>query len=153
MRSTRYWGVCGFLEGGQGGEGIVDEFLGGVDGLVDSEDGGPGGFVGGRVFAGGFAEFSGALGHVEDIVDDLEGETGLFAKGAEAACVTEGVDTADPGGAAFLLFDGSAEGGADAIVAAVVGAGGGGGVVAEETAGDDCDVQQRAGFGAVDAFD
>ena len=51
--------------------------------MVDAEDGGPGGFDAGGVFAGGFAEFCGALGHVEDVVDDLKGEAGLFAEGAE----------------------------------------------------------------------
>ena len=78
-------GVGGFAEGFEGGEGVGDEFVGVFEGLVDAVDGGPGGFDAGGVFAGGLAEFFGALGHVEDVVDDLEGEAGFFAEGAEAA--------------------------------------------------------------------
>jgi hypothetical protein len=77
------WG-CGFAEGSEGGEGVGDEFFGVVEALVDAEDGGPGGFVDGGVLAGGLAELGGVLGHVEDVVDDLEGEAGFFAEGAEA---------------------------------------------------------------------
>ena len=54
------------------------------EGLVDAEDGGPSGFGAGGVFAGSLAELFGALCHVEDVVDDLEGETGFFAEDAEA---------------------------------------------------------------------
>ena len=54
------------------------------EGLVDAVDGGPGGLDAGGVLAGGLAEFFGALRHVEDVVDDLEGQAGLFAEGAEA---------------------------------------------------------------------
>ena len=77
-------GGGGFAEGFEGGEGVGDELGGVVLGLLDAEDGGPGGFVGGGVLAGGLAELVGGLGHVEDVVDDLEGEAGLFAEGAEA---------------------------------------------------------------------
>ncbi len=34
------------------------------------------------VFPGGFAELFGALGYVKDIVDDLEGQSSFFSKGA-----------------------------------------------------------------------
>lgn len=73
-----------------------------MEGLVDAEDGGPGGFDAGGVFACGLAELLGALGHVEDIVDDLEGEAGLFAEGAEAC---SGVGIGGVGGAAWLRSD------------------------------------------------
>ena len=50
----------------------------------DAEDGGPGGLGGGGVLTGGLAELLRGLGDVEDVVDDLEGEAGVFAEGAEA---------------------------------------------------------------------
>ena len=87
-------GGGGFAEGFEGGEGVGDELFGVVEGLFDAEDGGPGGFGGGGVFAGGLAELFGALGHVEDVVDDLEGEAGFFAEGAEAG---DGVGVAGRG--------------------------------------------------------
>ena len=77
-------GSGGFAEGREGGEGVGDEGGGVALGLLEAVDGGPGGFVGGGVFACGFAELGGVLGHVEDVVYDLEGEAGLLAEGAEA---------------------------------------------------------------------
>ena len=76
--------VGGGTEGLEGGEGVGDELLGVVDGALDAEDGGPGGFGDGGVFAGGLAELGGLLGDVEDVIDDLEGEAGVLAEGAEA---------------------------------------------------------------------
>ena len=78
----RFQGGCGFAEGSESGEGVGDELGGVVFGLLEAVDGGPGGFVGGGVFAGGFAELLGGLGDVEDVVDDLEGEAGFLAEGA-----------------------------------------------------------------------
>ena len=75
-------GSAAGAEGFEGGEGVGDEFVGVAEGLVDAVDGGPGGLDAGGVFAGGLAEFFGGLGHVEDVVDDLEGEAGFFAEGA-----------------------------------------------------------------------
>ena len=77
------WVGCG-AEGFEGCEGVGDEFFGVAEGLVNAEDGGPGGLGGGGVLAGGLAEFFGGLGHVEDVVDDLEGQAGFFAEGAKA---------------------------------------------------------------------
>ena len=48
-------GVGVGAEGFQGGEGVGYEFFGVFEGAVDTEDGGPGGFGGGGVLAGGFA--------------------------------------------------------------------------------------------------
>jgi hypothetical protein len=79
----------GVAEGSEGGKGVGDEFGGVVAGLLDAEDGGPCGFVAGGVLAGGLAELLRGLRDVEDVVDDLEGEAGLFAEGAQAG---DGVD-------------------------------------------------------------
>ena len=57
--------------------------------LLDAEDGGPGGLDCGGVLTGGLAELLGGLGDVEDVIDDLEGESGFFPEGAEAG---DGVD-------------------------------------------------------------
>ena len=123
-------GVGGGAEGFEGGEGVGDEFLGVFEGLVDAEDGGPGGFGGGGVFAGGLAEFGGGLGHVEDVVDDLEGEAGFFAEGAEAG---DGIVSASR----CAMF-----GYREMSVAE-----------AEEAAGDDAGGDEGSGFCAVDGFD
>jgi len=48
-------GVGGGAEGFEGGEGVGDEFLGVFEGLIDAEDGGPGGFGGCGVLACGLA--------------------------------------------------------------------------------------------------
>ena len=77
-------GVGGFAEGGEGGEGVVDKLFGVVDALFDAEDGGPRGLDLLGVLTCGLAELSGVLGHVEDVVDDLEGESGFLAEGAKA---------------------------------------------------------------------
>ncbi len=66
------------------GKGFGDEPGGVAAGGFDSEDGGPGGFVAGEVFARGLAELRGVLGHVEDVVDDLEGEAGFASECGEA---------------------------------------------------------------------
>ena len=86
----------GFAEGLEGGEGIGDEFFGVFEGFFNAEDGRPGGLDAGGILACGLAQFFGALGHVEDVVDDLEGEPGFFAEGAEAG---DGV-----GGRCVVLF-------------------------------------------------
>jgi hypothetical protein len=70
-------------------ESVSYELGGIVFRLFDAEDGRPSGFVAGSILAGGLAELLGGLGHVEDVVDDLEGEAGLFTEGAEAR---DGVD-------------------------------------------------------------
>ena len=74
----------GRAEGFEGGEGVGDELVGVAAGLLDAVDGGPRGLDAGGILAGGLAEFFGRLRHVEDVVDDLEGEAGLFAEGAQA---------------------------------------------------------------------
>ena len=118
-------GGGGFAEGGEGFEGVCDELAGIADGLVDSVDGGPSGLDAGGVFACGFAKFFGGLGHVQDVVDDLEGETGFFAEGAEAV---------DPG---LRIETWGTRICADAI----------------EASGDDAGGDEGPGFGAVDGFD
>ena len=118
-------GGGGFAEGFEGGEGVGYELVGVVDGLVDSVDGGPGGLDAGGIFACGLAELFGALGHVEDVVDDLEGEAGFFAEGPEAVNPHIRIDV---WGTRIL---------ADAV----------------EAAGDDGGGDERAGFCAVDGFD
>ena len=70
-----------------------------MEGLLDAEDGGPGGLDAGGVLACGLAELFGALGHVEDVVDDLEGEAGFFSEGAQAG---DGVGVGGVGSAACL---------------------------------------------------
>ena len=65
--------------------------------LLDAVDGGPGGFFGGLILAGGLAQVRRVHGHVEHIVDDLEGESGFAAEGVEAGNVVgrgAGVDAA-----------------------------------------------------------
>ena len=89
MRSTRYWARdfqglgCG-AEGFECGEGVGDKLVGVFARLLDAVDSGPGGLDAGGILAGGLAEFFGGLGHVENVIDDLEGEAGFFAEGAEA---------------------------------------------------------------------
>ena len=94
-------GIGRCAEGGQGFEGVGYELVGVLEGLVDSVDGGPGGFDAGGIFACGLAQFFGALGHVEDVVDDLEGEAGFFAEGAEAG---DGVGSVGEGSTDALGF-------------------------------------------------
>ena len=131
VRSTRYWardfeGIGGGAEGFEGVEGVGDELVGVFARLVDAVDGGPGGLDAGGVLAGGLAEFGGGLGHVEDVVDDLEGEAGFFAEGAEAVNPHIRVDVW----------------GTRLVVAEAV-----------EAAGDDAGGDEGSGFGAVDGFD
>ena len=82
------------------------------------------------------------MGHVEYVVDDLEGEACFFAEGAEAG---DGVGVGGVGGAAWFGFG---------FVVAVAAAGG---AVAEaeavEATGDDAGGDEGPGFGAVDGFD
>src|SRR6185312_3370415 len=66
------------------GEGVLDELVGVLTRALEAEDSGPGGFIGGRVFACGLAELLGGLRYVEHVIDDLEGEPGLFTEGAQA---------------------------------------------------------------------
>jgi len=125
----------GFAEGFEGGEGIGDE-CGGVElGLLEAVDGGPGGFDGGGVFAGGLAELGGGLGDVEDVVDDLEGEAGFFAEDGE-------------------LRNHAAGGAREALLQALFTAGLCQDMAeAEESAADDGGGDESAGLGAVDALD
>ena len=76
-------GARGGAEGLERGEGVGDELVGVGAGVFDAVDGGPGGLNAGGVLAGGLAEFFGGLGHVEDVVDDLEGEASFLAEGAK----------------------------------------------------------------------
>ncbi len=97
--------------------------------MVDAEDGWPGGLDAGGVFACGLAQFFGALGHVEDVVDDLEGEAGFFAEGAEAG---DGVGLMGmSGGVCWAERRGKAV----------------------EASGDDAGGDEGSGFGAVNGFD
>ena len=74
----------GGAEGFERREGVRDQVSGFAAGLFDPEDGRPCGFDARGILAGGLAEFLGGLRDVEDVVDDLEGQPGLLAKGAEA---------------------------------------------------------------------
>ena len=76
--------IGGGAEGLECGEGILDELVGVLARALDAEDCGPCGFVGGGVLACGLAELLGGLRDVEDVIDDLEGESSLFAEGAQA---------------------------------------------------------------------
>ena len=133
-----FQGGGGGAEGGEGGEGVGDEGGGVFLGLLDAVDGGPGGFDGGGVLAGGLTEFGGGLGHVEDVVDDLEGEAGVFAEGAEAG---DEVGVVEVGG-----NPGSRTGTRGTRFGGEMGE-------AEEAAGDDAGGDEGSGFGAVDALD
>jgi len=124
----RFQWRCGVAEGCEGGVGVGDELSGVVFGLLDAVDSGPGGFDGGSIFTGGFAKLFGGLGHVEDVVDDLEGEAGGFAEGTQAG---DGV------------FSGAGE--RCSCCEAVA--------EAEEAAADDGGGDEGAGLGAMDALD
>jgi hypothetical protein len=130
-------GGGGFAEGGEGGEGVGDELGGVFFGLLDAVDGGPGGFDGGGVFAGRLAELGGGLGHVEDVVDDLEGEAGAFAEGPEM-----GDDVGVAGSIRIPPVRKCAYGWGTRFCGK-----------AEEAAADDAGGDEGSGFGAVDALD
>jgi len=68
-------------KGVQFSKGIGDKRSRLFHGGLETEDCWPGGLVACGVFACGLAEFFGALSYIQDIVDDLEGESCLFAKG------------------------------------------------------------------------
>ena len=87
-------GAIGF----ERGEGFFDEGGGVALALLDAVDGGPGGFFCGLVFAGGFAQMRGIDGHVEDVVDDLEGQSGFAAEGVEAGDIVGGGSGVDAAG-------------------------------------------------------
>ena len=122
--SQRLQGGGGFAEGGEGLKGVGDELGGVLFGLLDAVDGGPGGLISCGVLACGLAECRGGLGHVEDVVDDLEGKACLFSERAEAG---DGVG----GGSGVVMGVGRAK----------------------EAAGDDRDGDEGSGLGAVDALD
>ena len=96
------------------------------------------------------------MGHVEDVVDDLEGEAGFFAEGAEAG---------DGGSSGFLvLFEGclqrvelslSGEGSFAASASSASAKTHGTAHLAdtEEASGDDAGGDEGSGLGAVDGFD
>ena len=58
--------------------------------LLDAVDCGPGSFLGGLVFACGLAQMRRIDGHIEHVVDDLEGESGFAAEGVEAGNIVGG---------------------------------------------------------------
>mgnify|MGYP003577819808 CR=1 FL=1 len=67
----------------EGGESFFGEARGFAAGALEAEDGWIGGFDGRDVFARGFPEFLGGLGHIENVIDDLEGESERLAKFGE----------------------------------------------------------------------
>src|SRR5580658_3028673 len=70
-------------EGLERGEGVPNELVGVLARALDAEDRGPCGFIRCGVFTGGLAELFGGLRDVQDVVNDLEGEAGLFTEGAQ----------------------------------------------------------------------
>ena len=67
----------------QGIERAVSEAACDRAGFFQADDGGVGRLLRGGVLAGGFAELLAGLGHVKYIVDDLEGEADVVAKGGQ----------------------------------------------------------------------
>ena len=120
--------IGGEAEGFDGGEGLGDEPAGVAARLLEAVDGGPGGLDAGRVLAGGLAKLLGRLRHVEDVVDDLEGEADLFAECAQSR------DGRDPHLGIEMW--------GTRICGQTV-----------ESAADDAGGDERAGLGAVDGLD
>src|ERR1700756_2979021 len=75
--------ICTFSEYRQFCEGFIDEPLSISNGVRNAAHSWPGSFAAGGILARSLTQRSGVPGHVEYVVDDLKGESGLTAEGGK----------------------------------------------------------------------